>query len=156
MRKLHAISFALILFLGAAVPSWATPNRVVGGYSASWFDGMYPAESYNYDAFTHIFRCFLIPKPNGEITVSGDFWNPELEKRAHEHGVKMIASIGGASEKADHWLAMARNPKSLKKFFDGLDKLITENHYDGVDIDWEPSALTDADQATYTAFMKAL
>lgn len=146
----------MVLILSLATVVWAKPNRVVVGYSASWFDGLYPAESYNYDAFTHICRAFLIPKPNGDIAVSGDYWNQDLEKMAHAKGVKVLASIGGAAQNADHWLSMARNPAYQKHFFDELEKLITANHYDGVDIDWEPSALTDPDQATYTKFMQDL
>ena len=75
---------------------------------------------------------------------------------AHAHGVKLLASLGGAAQNANNWLGMARDSRSERAFFDNLEKLIKENNYDGVDIDWEPSALTDEDQATYTDFMKAL
>src|ERR1039457_6498886 len=143
MRKVILAGIATSLLLGATTLSWAKPNKVVLGYSASWFDGIYPPESYNYDAFTHIARSFLVPKANGDITVSGDFWNADLEKMAHAHKVKLIASIGGAAPDANHWLGMARDPKAERHFFDELEKLITANNYDGVDIDWEPSALTD-------------
>src|ERR1700690_3985870 len=104
MKKLILVELAAILLLGATSISWAKPNKVVLGYSASWFDGIYPPESYNYDVFTHIARSFLVPKANGDITVSGDFWNAELEKMAHSHKVKLIASIGGASPDAKNWL----------------------------------------------------
>src|SRR5579872_2640097 len=156
MRKVILFGMVAVILLGVVSISWAKPNQVVLGYSASWFDGIYPPESYNYDAFTHIARSFLIPKANGDITVSGDFWNTDLEKMAHAHKVKLIASIGGAAQDANNWLGMARDSKAEKHFFDGLEKLITANNYDGVDIDWEPSALTDPDQATYTQFMKDL
>jgi len=51
---------------------------------------------------------------------------------------------------------MARDPVAEKRFFDELETQITAHHYDGVDIDWEPSAQTDADQQTYTEFMRVL
>ncbi len=146
----------LCLFFLTVLPASARPNRAVVGYSASWFDGIYPAESYNYDAFTHICRAFLVPKPNGDITASGDFWNADLERMAHAHKVKLLASLGGAAPDANHWLAMARDTKAQTHFFDELEKMITAHNYDGVDIDWEPSALTDADQVTYTKFMQDL
>ncbi len=137
-------------------PVEASPNHLVVGYSACWFDGIYPPVSYNYGALTHIVRAFLLPKADGSIAVPAGYWDPNLEKTAHSHGVKLIASLGGAAEKADPWLAMARDPQSETAFFNNLGKMIADNHYDGVDIDWEPSALTDADQATYTDFMKDL
>ncbi len=155
MNSFRKLFLALILVL-AVSPLWAKPNQVVVGYSAAWFDGIYPIESYNFDTFTHILRAFLTPRPNGDVDVPGGFFDPELEKAAHAHGVKLLASIGGAAENADNWLKMARDKDAQTRFFDNLDKLITDNHYDGVDIDWEPSALTDPDQATFTQFIKDL
>lgn len=153
-QSFFAVILGLVLTLGSA--AWAKPDHLVVGYSASWFDGIYPPQSYNYDAFTHLVRAFLLPKADGTIVAQAGYWDPNLEKLAHAHGVKLLASLGGAAEKADNWLAMARDPQAEKVFFENLEKMITDNHYDGVDIDWEPSALTDADQATYTDFMKAL
>ena len=135
IRKM-AVAFALFLMLSGL--AWAKPNGVVIGYSAMWFDGIYPIDSYNFDAFTHIARSFLIPQADGSLPVPGGYFDPELEKLAHAHGVKLLVSIGGQAENANHWLGMARNPDSEKKFFDTLEKLVTDNHYDGVDIDWEP------------------
>src|SRR5581483_7208136 len=107
----------------------AKEKPIVLGYSASWFDGLYPPESYNYDGLTHIARSFLLPKADGTIAVQGGFFDPTLEKLAHAHGVKLLASIGGAAANADPWLGMANNPKAEKLFFDTLEKLITDNHY---------------------------
>ncbi len=139
----------------AATPAPAA-GSVVLGYSASWVDGTYPPSAYDYGALTHIARSFLIPKPDGSIGDTGGYWNPDLERLAKQHGVKLLASVGGAAENANHWLTMARDASARQRFFDGLDKLVTEHHYDGVDIDWEPSALSDADQQTFTEFMVAL
>ena len=136
-------------------PTAARP-AVVLGYSAAWTDGSYPPSAYDYASLTHIARSFLIPHADGRITDSGGFWNDDLEKLAHQHGVKLLASVGGAAPDANHWLQMARDPAALERFFKDLEQLITQHRYDGVDIDWEPSAQTDPDQATYTAFMKAL
>jgi chitinase len=139
-------------------PSAPTAQRpaVVLGYSAAWTDGSYPPSAYDYASLTHIARSFLIPHADGRITDSGGFWNPDLERLAHQHGVKLLASIGGAAPDANHWLQMARDPAALERFFKDLEALITQHRYDGVDIDWEPSAQTDPDQATYAGFMKAL
>jgi chitinase len=155
MKNIRTWVFVAMVALGVSGVD-AKEKPIVLGYSASWFDGLYPPESYNYDGLTHIARSFLLPKADGTIAVQGGFFDPQLEKLAHAHGVKLIASIGGAAANADPWLAMVRDTKAEKLFFDTLEKLIADNNYDGVDIDWEPSALTDEDQATYTKFMKDL
>lgn len=138
-----------------SLPKAARP-AVVLGYSASWTDGTYPPSAYDYGSLTHIARSFLKPHADGHITGSDGFWNEDLERLAHQHGVKLLAAIGGAAPDANHWLAMVRDPAARERFFTELDALISNHHYDGVDIDWEPSAQTDADQATYTEFMQAL
>jgi chitinase len=140
----------------AELPKTAAKPAVILGYSASWADGSYPPRAYDYGSLTHIARSFLAPHADGRLTWSNDFWSPELEANAHAHGVKLLASIGGAADNANQWLGMARDEAAEKRFFDELEAQITEHHYDGVDIDWEPSAQTDADQQTYTEFMRAL
>ncbi len=138
------------------LPTTAAKPAVILGYSASWADGAYPPRFYDYGSLTHIARSFLQPHADGRLTWSNDFWSPELEQNAHAHGVKLLASIGGAADNANQWLEMARDPAAEQRFFGELAAQIGEHHYDGVDIDWEPSAQTDADQKTYTEFMRAL
>jgi len=133
------------------------PDRVVLGYSAAWFDNVYPPEVYDYGVMTHIARSFLTPHADGTITDSATFWDPKLSLLAKKNGVKLLAAIGGGgTSTAEPWLAMARSPEARKKFFDNIEKLITDHGYDGIDIDWEPSAQTDPDQKTFTEFMQAL
>ena len=140
----------------AAFPTTAAKPAVILGYSASWADAAYPPAEYDYSGLTHIARSFLAPHADGSVTFGTEFWNDDLEKQAHAHGVKLLASVGGSAETAAEWLGMARDAAAEQRFFNALDTLITTHHYDGVDIDWEPSALTDADQQAYTAFMVSL
>jgi chitinase len=137
------------------LPKAARP-AVVLGYSAAWTDGSYPPSAYDYSAYTHIARSFLKPNADGHIDGSAEFWNADLERGAHAHGVKLLAALGGAQPDANNWLGMARDPAARERFFNELEALITQHNYDGVDIDWEPSAQTDPDQATFTEFMQAL
>jgi chitinase len=136
-------------------PRVAAP-RVVLGYSAAWTDADYPPAEYDYASLTHIARSFLQPHADGHVTASADFWNEDLKRLAKQHGVKLLASVGGAAPDAAHWLGMVRDERARARFFDELGSLISEHQYDGVDIDWEPSAQTDADQRTYTELMVAL
>jgi spore germination protein YaaH len=140
----------------APLPATAAKPAVILGYSAAWADGSYPPRAYDYGSLTHIARSFLAPHADGRVTWSNDFWSAELEEYARAHGVKLLASIGGAADNANQWLEMARDPVAEEHFFGELETQITLHRYDGVDIDWEPSAQTDADQRTYTEFMHEL
>src|SRR5450432_2687405 len=66
------------------------PDRVVLGYSASWFDNVYPPEVYDYGVLTHIARSFLTPNADGTITDSATFWDPKLAELAKKNGVKLL------------------------------------------------------------------
>ncbi len=158
MKKILTIISFGFLFSCLIQTAWALPSKgLVIGCSIFWEDGVYPPESYNYEAYSHIIRTGLANQADGSITVPNGFFDPVLEKNAHLHGIKLLAAlVGGGVVSADNWLLMARNPQAEKNLFDHLEKLIADNRYDGVDIDWEPSALNDADQATFTQFMKDL
>ena len=134
----------------------ARPNHVVIGYSACWLDELFPPAAYNYQALTHVARSFIKTTDEGHITVPDDFFNPDLVRLAHANGVKVVASIGGWVDSSANWFSMASHPEYERRFFDELDGLITQNGYDGVDIDWEPGAQTDAERKVFTSFMKNL
>jgi chitinase len=157
---MNKLGFRIGILLGfsfmPATPCWSKPSHLVVGYSASWFDSLYPPESYHYDALTHINRSFLIPQPDGSVTTESNYWNLELEKSAHAHGVKLLASIGGAADNANNWLSIANNPDTKTLFLDNLEKLIVSHNYDGVDIDWEPSPFSGGEDAAYISFMESL
>ncbi len=142
--------------LGMSLPCLAARRKILLGFSATWFDGGTPPQAYPYGDLDYIARAFLTPKADGEIAVPGGYFDPTLAALARRHGVKLLMSVGGEAPNADNWLGMARDPGAEARFFDNLEKLKDRNGYAGVDIDWEPGALTDADQATYAAFLSAL
>ena len=154
-RLCSAILCSVLLAFGAGALQ-AKPDHVVIAYSASWLDGHYPPEGYNYEAFTHLARSFLIPNEDGSISMDAAFFDPGMARLAKAHGVKLLAALGGQSAGAKAWLTIARDPKARTRFFNELDKLVTTNRYDGVDVDWEPSSLTQPDTEAYTSFMVAL
>ena len=73
MKNTFLLGFLVGFFLGIGSHATAKPNYVILGYSASWFDGIYPPVSYNFDAMTHIARAFLIPKEDGSIIAQGGY-----------------------------------------------------------------------------------
>ncbi|HEY1685625.1 MAG TPA: glycoside hydrolase family 18 protein [Tepidisphaeraceae bacterium] len=156
------LAIAFLLSPEALMPCTLAADRgsevgkpVVLGYSADWFDEQYPAEKYDFSGVTHLARAFLLPRADGSIGIDENYFNPALETRARQHGIKLLMSIGGEAEKADNWLSIARHPQYLQRFLDSIGSLMQEHQYDGFDIDWEPTALTDADGLAYTSLLKA-
>jgi chitinase len=126
------------------------------GYSATWRDGESPADCYDFDSLTHLARAFLVPHPDGKVEVPAGYFNPTVESMARQHGVKLLMSIGGEASNADNWLSIARHPEYFQRFCDDLAKLLADHGYDGIDIDWEPSATTTEDGLAFTSFLANL
>jgi len=148
---------------GAAKPR-ARPNKVILGYSYTGNDAKWAPADYDYSELTHITRSFLLFQEDGSMTDGGIF-DPKLTELAKKNGVKLLAAVGGwAGGEFDWtWYKMVRDHKARERFFDNLDKIITEHGYDGVDIDWEPlvrdelkEAEIKANQKTFAEFMVAL
>ncbi len=156
MSKRLSILGCVVLMLSAVGSAQAAPNRVVLGYSASWFDSKCSAEYFNFDSLTYLARAFLAPHPDGSIDVPGNYFDKKMESMARQHGVKMLMSIGGEADNADNWLSISRHAEYQERFFGELEKLMGDHGYDGIDIDWEPSAVNDADGAAYTSLLKSL
>lgn len=152
------------MFLLLALCFWFSPlfagqNKrppILLGYSASWYDSILPPEEYPWEALTHVARSFLVPTAKGELSVPDGFFDPRLYEQARRHNVKLLISLGGAAPSAEHWVALSENPRALEAFFRTLGRLVEENGYDGVDVDWEPSPLTDRETKAYSSFLKKL
>ncbi len=145
----------LAVVLTSAVAS-AKPDRVVLGYSAAWRDADSPPAEYDWDALTYVARAFLMPSPDGSLSVPPGYFDATLESAARGHGVKLLISVGGGSGSEAAWVSVATHPPALAAFTDGLARLMAEHHYDGVDIDWEPSPSTDAEGAAYATVLRAV
>lgn len=140
------------------------PNRVILGYSHGDNDARWEPENYDYREMTHIARCCLAVSRDGGIT-TGKIFDTKLMQRARSNGVKLLASLGGWTGEDGYkpWLEMTGNAKATQRFLNELDKLVREQGYDGVDIDWEPLApdgMADRDLAElhkeYTGLLAAL
>ena len=122
---------------GTASGAWSM------GYYASWNPEQYPISEIEWSGLTHIAMAFYLPKPDGSMTLDGG--NPQLATdliaAAHLHGVKAIASIGGADSQSGFQQASAGG--SVATFAANLVSLLTTTGYDGIDIDWEPMDKTD-------------
>ncbi len=159
----YPIKQKLLLLLTLAGWLWvssaaalARPERTVVGYSAVWRDAASPPECYNFDAVTYIARAFLIPRPDGSIEVPPGYFSGSLKNLAKAHGVQLLLSIGGEQQNADNWLSIARHDGYFNRFCDQLQNLLQREQFDGIDIDWEPSATTTPDGQAFMSFMTRL
>jgi chitinase len=126
--------------------SWATTTGPTRAYT--------PVSAIEWSALTHVAAAFCRPQPDGSLdetlgldTTAGPALAAALVAAAHAHGVKAIASIGGASSQAAFGQATAAS--TMSTFVASLEGLLTRYGYDGIDIDWEP--LSTADQAAVLA-----
>ncbi|MFW5775007.1 MAG: glycoside hydrolase family 18 protein [Chitinivibrionales bacterium] len=145
MKKVFSIIQTSLLAGGLlfSSPLWAAN---VIGYFTSW--GMYGEDPYTpddipYDKLTHIQYAFFLPDTLGTI-VSSDPWADELNLEganslvalAHEHGVKVLPSVGGWTGSSE-FPALAGSAQRRSRFCSSARALIQQYDFDGIDIDWE-------------------
>ncbi len=107
------------------------------GYYATWQPNQYPVGEIEWSGLTHIAIAFYTPNADGSLTLLGAAPQvvTDIVTAAHAHGVKVIASIGGADSGPDFEQATSGGTGALVQT---LTSLLTTNDFDGVDIDWEP------------------
>ena len=122
---------------GAASGAWSM------GYYASWAPDQYPISEIEWSGLTHIAMAFYLPNQDGTMTLAGGNAKlaTDLIAAAHAHGVKAIASIGGADSQSGFKQATAS--ATVATFAANLVALLTTTGYDGIDIDWEPMDKAD-------------
>ncbi len=153
MRRCGLLLVALL-----SVGAQEAPRRapVVLGYYPSWV--AHPnSKELRYERFTHLAHAFL--KSDGDGTLREDRAIPsrELAQRAHQQGVKVLLSLGGAHS-ARTFREIVRNKESLARYAAAVAKAATDFGYDGVDVDWEPTEGEDdrRDLATLVRTLRSL
>jgi chitinase len=113
------------------------------GYYASWQPSQYPVSEIEWSGLTHIAVAFYVPAADGSLSLLGA--DPQLVHdlvvAAHVHGVKAIASIGGANSGPS--FEQATSSGTVGTFVTNLVQIVTTSAYDGIDIDWEPITTPD-------------
>lgn len=146
------VPFSLIVlmatvFIPLALAQDALPNhltkRVVGdyGYWSKYQTPAYGAAQIPYHKLSHINHDGVSFDATGTLSVpsgyQNEFLEPELNRRAHAAGVKVMLLLGGDFT----GLEASGNVQTL---VDNVAAFEKEHDYDGVDIDWEyPSTTGD-------------
>lgn len=124
------------LLMGVKVqPAAAANSKRLLAYYPYWNDN-YRAAQIPYSKLTHIAHAFLVPNADASLTAPDGYLEPALLTNAHAAGVKVVASIGGASDSAN-FPTIAASALLRSTFADNVEAFLRANQYDGVDIDWE-------------------
>lgn len=152
------MGFRWALLVAAAALSGAAqeaPKRppVVLGYYPSWV--AHPnAKEIRYERFTHLAHAFLQADAEGNLKEDRAIPNRELTRLAHEKGVKVLVSIGGAAS-AKTFRKIIATAETRQRYVASLVKVVVESGYDGVDVDWEPTE-SDEDRKGLVVLVRAL
>ena len=102
-RKPFAFGYpALLLFLLATLPAFAEdhhriPKRIVADYTsgAKFLNPPYSAAQIPYRKLTHIIHAGIPWNSDGSLYIENGFVEPDLIRKAHAHGVKVMLLTGG-------------------------------------------------------------
>lgn len=128
------------------IPSKTNCGQILLGYYPYW-TSFYKAANIPFKYLTHIYHAFVNVSADGDVVVPPGFEEPDLIADAHANKVKVIVSVGGASESNNQaFKQIAASAESRKKFAKNLEQFMRKSGYDGVDIDWEfPDNQLDSD-----------
>jgi chitinase len=116
------------------------PKRLVADYTAGskYLDPPYDVPQIPFKKLTHIIHAGVPWNSDGSLSVPDGFVEPQLIKRAHENGVKVMLLTGG------DFGAIETSEQVFDTVLSNLQLFVVSNDYDGIDIDWEfPSDSTD-------------
>jgi len=175
------LSTLTICFFSIAVFG-QSDKEIVGYYpNWQWYDRaqLVNPEIIQYEKYTVINYAFFRPMADGRLQ-STDSWADEnlllgpmiwwpvqthdstksLPYLCHQHGVKLLPSIGGWND-SYNFPAIAADPAKRQNFIDDCLGLIDTYNFDGVDMDWEypgyaPNGGTPQDKQNFTILMQEL
>jgi chitinase len=128
------ILFVFLLFAHVSVT--AQSQGVVGGYYPAWRSSVFPPARLLMSRLTHIIHAFAWPDSDGHIHGYSGVPDPVLISTVHNGGGKISIGLGGYGN-SDGFHRVSANWTVRKTFAGTLTYFLTNNGYDGVDIDWE-------------------
>jgi len=116
-------------------------NKVVG-YYPDWLESTLPPQNIKFENLTHIVHAFAWPESSGEISLYSGMLNPALNNSVHNAGKKILLAFGGWGQ-SDGFAPMAADSIARSNFINNVVEMISDNDYDGIDLDWEfPANIT--------------
>ena len=109
-----------------------------------------PASKIDFTALTHIIHFSVVPNANGTLNSSANGVtignSADIVTRAHAAGVKVLICVGGSESEGA--FQAATSAANLPVFISTITNFMATRGYDGVDLDWEPFPISDAQQFT--------
>ena len=93
-------------------------------------------EGIDYKLYTHLCHAFITAGPDGKLNEDGRVPNPKLVIAAHAAGVKVLVSVGGWGWD-EQFAKIVADREALDRYIAAVLKIVDENDYDGIDLDWE-------------------
>ena len=112
-----------------------TDFKVVGFYPY-WGEDHLPVSAVHWDEITRIDYAFASISYDGHLITKHLDMTGLLVDEAHNHGVEVYLSIGGA-EDSDNFPPVATDDTKRKRLVRDIKNYVFSNCLDGVDIDWE-------------------
>ena len=139
-----AAAIALPAMLGPT-SAMAKSTLWVTAYYPGWQQTVKPGD-IDFKVVTHVIYFSIVPKPDGSIDASAngitDANAAALVKAAHAAHRKVLVSVGG--ENSGPAFQSAIMPAVRPTFVKNIVDWATVRHFDGVDIDMEPTKPEDA------------
>jgi chitinase len=159
-RKTGRWSAAAVLTVMICLSVRAAPRPadepVFGTYYPQHVTFRFPAEKMDMKAYTHIYHAFLTWDADGKITNEAKYGNVPsrtMTETAHKAGAKVVLSLGGGN--FHHFPDVTETDKKMSQFIERIIKVVKDNGYAGVDVDWEfPN--TKEQSAAWSRLMRAL
>jgi chitinase len=128
---------ALLVPLLAGAQEAPRRPAILLGYYPSWVSRPSPKE-LRYERFTHLAHAFLQTDADGAIKENRAIPNRDLTQRAHQQGVKVLLSLGGA-QSAKSFRRIVASEETRERYAASVVRLAVDHGYDGLDLDWEPT-----------------
>ena len=122
------------------------------GYIPNWSTGCYKTLDYN--ALTHLNIAFCNPDSNGNISAGmSDSTLKAIIDKAHQNGVKVLASMGGAGYSGNYPNLTSNANRGW--FNNNIINYLKKYGFDGVDLDVE-GEVANSFWGTYEAWVREL
>lgn len=143
-KRIKILCFAMLVFI---ISTNVNAQKKVFGYYPNWVEtgaNSLATDKIKYDKLTHVIHAFIYPDSTGALMGTEDLLQSDLVSEAHKNDVNVLVSIGGAAGEEvnpSKWFnTVAEDDSTREIFVNNVMQFITENNYDGIDLDWEQPA----------------